>query len=151
MPNHQISASEETREKAVYDSMTDRQKLEFVTQLTDQVLAELTSAFLEVVKKERWGKRDLAYISGLNETGIGHILSGRRKNLTIETIALLARAMRKRPELVLRDLRPRGNSAAATSAADAVPEQQIPQAHLRPALRPRAAGESAVRMLEAAE
>jgi len=92
--------------KASYAPVSEQQKLEAVAHLTADVLAALTKAFFEVVKREQWGKRDLAQISGLNETAIGHILAGRRKNLTIETIALLARAMRKRPELVLHDLRP---------------------------------------------
>lgn len=89
--------------------MSDERKVEVVAQLADQVIAKLTAAFFEVVTNEKWGKRDLAKISGLNETQIGHILAGRRKNLTTETIALLARAMRKRPELVLQDMRPKGN------------------------------------------
>jgi len=91
--------------KAAYAPISEQQKLEAVAHLTDDVLAALTKAFFEVVKREQWGKRDLAQISGLNETAIGHILAGRRKNLTIETIALLARAMQKRPQLVLNDLR----------------------------------------------
>ncbi len=99
--------------KAAYAPMSEQQRLEAVVHLTDEVLATLTKAFFEVVKNEQWGKRDLAQISGLNETGIGHVLAARRKNLTIETIALLARAMRKRPELVLHDLRPSGNNLAA--------------------------------------
>jgi hypothetical protein len=45
----------------------------------------------------------------MNETAIGHILAGRRKNLTVETIALLARTLQARPELVLHDTRPDGN------------------------------------------
>jgi hypothetical protein len=92
-----------------------------MAQLTDDVLAKLTSAFFEVISNEKWGKRDLALISGLNETAIGHILAGRRKNLTVETIALLARAMQKRPELYLHDIRPKGNRMALpTSAAAAL-------------------------------
>ena len=91
--------------------MSDQRKDEVVAQLADQVIAKLTAAFFEVVTNEKWGKRDLAKISGLNETQIGHILAGRRKNLTTETIALLARAMRKRPELVFQDMRPKGNRA----------------------------------------
>jgi hypothetical protein len=51
----------------------------------------------------------------MNETAIGHILAGRRKNLTVETIALLARAMEVRPELVLHDARPAGNYTPTTS------------------------------------
>jgi ribosomal protein S6 len=98
--------------KAAYTPMSEQQKLEAVADLTDDVLAALTKAFFEVVKREQWGKRDLAQISGLNETAIGHILAGRRKNLTIETIALLARAMQKRPQLVLHDRRPRRNHSA---------------------------------------
>jgi hypothetical protein len=140
MPNNnEMSLCEgaESAKKASYAPMSEQLKLEAVAHLTDDVLAALTKAFFEVVKREQWGKRDLAQISGLNETGIGHILAGRRKNLTIETIALLARAMRKRPELVLHDLRPHGNQSAAIqthrpdaiSAAAAFQEQQVPQSH----------------------
>jgi hypothetical protein len=122
--------------KAAYAPMSEQQRLEAVVHLTDEVLATLTKAFFEVVKNEQWGKRDLAQISGLNETGIGHVLAGRRKNLTIETIALLARAMRKRPELVLHDLRPsginlatllRGTQADEQSAATVLEEKQFDQ------------------------
>jgi transcriptional regulator with XRE-family HTH domain len=95
--------------KAPVCAMTEDRKREVVAQLTDDVLSKLTGAFFDVCKIERWTKRDLSAISGINETAIGHILAGRRKNLTVETIALLARAMSVRPELVLHDTRPTGN------------------------------------------
>jgi hypothetical protein len=96
--------------KAPVSAMTGDRKREVVAQLTDDVLSKLTGAFFDVCKIERWTKRDLSTISGINETAINHILAGRRKNLTIETIALLARAMGVRPELVLHDTRPTGNN-----------------------------------------
>jgi transcriptional regulator with XRE-family HTH domain len=95
--------------KAPVKVMTADRKREVVARLTDDVLSKLTGAFFDVCKIERWTKRDLSSISGINETAIGHILAGRRKNLTVETIALLARAMGVRPELVLHDTRPAGN------------------------------------------
>jgi transcriptional regulator with XRE-family HTH domain len=95
--------------KALVKAMTEDRKREVVAQLTDDVLSKLTGAFFDVCKIERWTKRDLSTISGINETAINHILAGRRKNLTVETIALLARAMGVRPELVLHDTRPTGN------------------------------------------
>jgi transcriptional regulator with XRE-family HTH domain len=95
--------------KAPVCAMTGDRKHEVVAQLTDDVLSKLTGAFFDVCKIERWTKRDLSTISGINETAINHILAGRRKNLTVETIALLARAMGVRPELVLHDTRPAGN------------------------------------------
>jgi hypothetical protein len=103
--------------KAPVIVMTDDRKREVVAQLTDDVLSKLTGAFFDVCKFERWTKRDLSSISGINETAIGHILAGRRKNLTVETIALLARTMGVRPELVLHDTRPVGNQPPAKSAA----------------------------------
>ena|SRR5215471_7647519 len=111
-------------EKVSICQMTEDRKHEVVAQLTDDVLAKLTSAFFEVVSKEKWGKRDLAFISGLNETAVGHILAGRRKNLTVETVALLARAMQKRPELVLHDTRPTGNRAGLLSSSTAAALEQ---------------------------
>jgi transcriptional regulator with XRE-family HTH domain len=102
--------------KAPVVVMTNDRKREVVAQLTDDVLSKLTGAFFDVCKFERWTKRDLSSISGINETAIGHILAGRRKNLTVETIALLARAMGVRPELVLHDTRPVGNQPPAKSA-----------------------------------
>jgi transcriptional regulator with XRE-family HTH domain len=95
--------------KAPVSAMTEDRKRDVVAQLTDDVLSKLTGAFFDVCKIERWTKRDLSTISGINETAINHILAGRRKNLTVETIALLARAMGVRPELVLHDTRPTGN------------------------------------------
>jgi hypothetical protein len=99
------------RFKAPIELMSDNRRLEVVTQFTEDVLSKLTDAFLQVAQLEGWGKRDLSSISGIDETAIGHILAGRRKNLTVETIALLTSAMRKRPELILRDLRLTGNKA----------------------------------------
>jgi hypothetical protein len=111
----------EDQTKAAIFPMSDDLRREVAAQLTDDVLAKLTSAFFEVIAKERWGKRDLALISGLNETAIGHILAGRRKNLTIETIALLARSMQKRPELILHDTRARGNRTLLSASASEQP------------------------------
>jgi plasmid maintenance system antidote protein VapI len=121
--------SSDTELKAPLHAMTDDRKLEIAAQFTDDVLSKLAAAFVEVVQKEGWGKRDLASISGMNETAIGHILAGRRKNLTVETIAILTRAMRKRPELTLHDLRPSGNNQPEDrSAATARSERQGLQA-----------------------
>ena len=118
--------------KALVCAMTEDRKHEVVAQLTDDVLSKLTGAFFDVCKIEHWTKRDLSTISGINETAINHILAGRRKNLTVETIALLARAMGVRPELVLHDTRPTGNhmptirqeSAAAVVLAARPPVQR---------------------------
>ena len=108
--------------------MSDDRRLEVVAQLTDDVLAKPTHAFFEVARSEGWGKRDLAVISGIDETNIGHILAGRRKNITVETIALLSRAMRTRPELVLHDQRPKNNNLGRfSSAAAALELKQLPQ------------------------
>jgi transcriptional regulator with XRE-family HTH domain len=85
--------------------MSDHRKLEVAAQLTDDILSKLADAFFQVVKLEGWGKRDLAQITGISERAIGRILTG-RKELTIENIAVLARVMRKRPELTLHDTRP---------------------------------------------
>jgi transcriptional regulator with XRE-family HTH domain len=95
--------------KENYKPMTNEQRLDLVARFKDDILSKLGTAFVEVAKIEGWRKRDLANISGINETAISRILRGRRKNLTAETIALLARAMKKRPELWLVDIRPKGN------------------------------------------
>jgi transcriptional regulator with XRE-family HTH domain len=103
--------------KAPIVAMTDERKREIVAQFTDDVLSKLVGAFFDVCKIERWTKRDLSQIAGMNETAIGHIFSGRRKNLTVETIALLSRAMHVRPELVMHDTRSLGNHAPTVSTA----------------------------------
>ena len=113
-PRH--SKAGKTRSKAQVVPMSDHRRLEVAVQFTDDVLSKLAGAFFAVVQHEGWGKRDLSLISGINETAIGHILAGRRKNLTVETIALLTRAMQTRPELVLHDLRPRDNNVARFDA-----------------------------------
>jgi transcriptional regulator with XRE-family HTH domain len=97
--------------KMPLEAMSEDRKSEVVAQFTDDVLSKLTGAFFDVSTIEQWTKRDLAQISGMNETAIGHILAGRRKNLTVETVALLARAMNARPELVMHSTRPTGNAA----------------------------------------
>lgn len=103
--------------------MSDDRRLEVIAQFRDDVLAKLANAFFQIVKHEGWGKRDLAAISGINETAINHILAGRRKNLTVETIALLTRAMQMRPELTLHDVRPAENEIALTKPEPIAPER----------------------------
>jgi hypothetical protein len=117
--------------------MSPERQREVAAQFTDDVLAKLVEAFFQVVQREAWGKRDLAAISGMNETAIGHILSGRRKNLKLETIAILTRAMKARPELILHNLRPSDNNTGRPaeqqsqfdSAAAALEEAQITQSN----------------------
>jgi DNA-binding Xre family transcriptional regulator len=129
--------------KEPVEPMSESRRLEVAAQLTDDVLSKLVDAFFQVVQQEGWGKRDLSSISGIDETAIGHILAGRRKNVTLETIALLTRAMRKRPELTLHDLRPVANNRArladsqpeTTSAASALEEKQVRQSSTAPAGR----------------
>jgi hypothetical protein len=124
-----------TRIKASFRPLSSERRQEIAAQFTDDVLAKLVEAFFNVVQQEAWGKRDLAAISGMNETAIGHILSGRRKNLKLETVTILARAMKTRPELVLHDLRPKNNNVASlsdqgsqeSSAAVALKEVQFKQ------------------------
>jgi transcriptional regulator with XRE-family HTH domain len=104
-----LPKQQKQQEKTATEVMSEDRKSELVAQFTDDVLSKLTGAFFDVCAIERWTKRDLSQISGMNETAIGHILAGRRKNLTVETIALLARAMKVRPELVMHDTRATGN------------------------------------------
>jgi DNA-binding Xre family transcriptional regulator len=128
---HPKKKSPQTRAKVPVRPMPARRRREVSAQFKDDVLAKLVGAFFRVAEKEGWGKRDLAMISGMDETAIGHILAGRRKNVKLETIAVLTRAMRTRPELLLHDLRPRDNNVARpqiNSAADALNEMQIRQA-----------------------
>ena len=104
-----MSQGQKLERKENYKPMTNKRRLDLVARFKDDVISKLGAAFVEVVKNEGWGKRDLAKISGIDETAISRILRGRRKNLTAETIALLARSMKKRPELLLIDVRPKGN------------------------------------------
>jgi hypothetical protein len=126
------------RVKAPLRPLSSERRQEIAAQFSDDVLAKLVEAFFQVVQREAWGKRDLAAISGMNETAIGHILSGRRKNLKLETIAILTRAMKTRPELILHNLRPADNNVSrptdqqpyADSAATALEETQVTQSNL---------------------
>jgi transcriptional regulator with XRE-family HTH domain len=104
-----MSQARKSERKESYKPMTSKRRLDLVARFKDDIISKLGAAFVEVVKNEGWGKRDIAKISGIDETAISRILRGRRKNLTAETIALLARSMKKRPELLLIDIRPRGN------------------------------------------
>lgn len=106
--------------KAPLAVLSEEQRRRYAAKFADDVLAKLTEAFIDVQEIEGWGKRDIAQILERDETAIGHLLSGRRKNMTIETVALLARAMRKRPELVLKDLRGQGNGAGTKSVAQSM-------------------------------
>ena len=103
--------------KAPLQSLSAKRRREVSAQFKDDVLAKLVDAFFQVVEIEGWGKRDLAMISGIDETAIGHILSGRRKNVKLETLAVLMMAMRKRAELKLHDLRPRSNRFDTAASA----------------------------------
>jgi hypothetical protein len=142
-----------SRDKASFRVMSDDRRLEVAAQFTDDVLSKLADAFFQVVKNEGWGKRDLSAISGINETAIGHILAGRRKNLTIETIALLTRAMRKRPELTLHDLRPAQNNIAYLAedkilGSSAFQEKQLQQPSPSGASAARYQGSESLQRLE---
>jgi len=105
------SGKKNRRPKAPVPEVSEARRELEAARFKDDVLTKLNSAFVDILQKEGWTKRDLAELSGLDETAIGHILAGRRKNLTVDVIARLARAMRTRPELALVDLRPTGNRA----------------------------------------
>lgn len=100
-----IPAGAAKRDKAPFVPMSEDQKLDHVCELTDDMLSQSCIAFFQVIKNENWGKRELAGITGMTEAAISRVLSGQRKRLTADTIAVLARAMRKRPRLVLEDVR----------------------------------------------
>lgn len=131
--NAVLRGNVEDSEKESFVPMSKDSKLQIVAEFTDEILTQLVIAFVQVVKNEKWTKRDLARITGLNETGIGHVLSGRRKNLTAETIAILARAMLKRPRLVLEDLRAPARAMTSVRRGDKLRGP-------RPGSRPRRTG-----------
>lgn len=85
---------------------TEADRLRFRAEFVDDVLSKLGDALFEVAEKEGWTKRDIAARAGMDETMLGRLLAGRRPNMKVETIAVLARALRQRPELVLHDDRP---------------------------------------------
>jgi transcriptional regulator with XRE-family HTH domain len=118
-----MSKTPKSEGKKSYKPISKERKLDLVARFKDDILSKLGAAFVEVVKNEGWGQRDLANISGINETAISRILRGRRKNLTAETIALLARAMKKRPELLLVDIRPKGNKFQVNISSE---QTQVP-------------------------
>lgn len=116
---NEMHAGAEGRDKAPFVPMSEDEKLGYIVGFWDNILTQLGIAFVQVVKNENWTRRDLASITGLNERGIGEVLSGRRKTLTADTVAVLARAMRKRPRLVLEDLRDPQPSVAAPARRSA--------------------------------
>ena len=101
-----------------------------VAYLKDDVLAKLVDAFYETRDKEGWTRRDIAGILGCDETHISHILNGRRSNLTLASIATLAKALRKRAELTLVDIRPHGNRFDAPVSAPSVVSDRDPVAEV---------------------
>lgn len=86
--------------------MTEAQIARYRAEFVDDVLSKLADALFEVAAEEEWTKRDIAAVAGMDETMLGRLLAGRRPNMKIETVAVLARALRRRPELVLHDDRP---------------------------------------------
>ena len=86
--------------------MTEADKLRFRAEFVDDVLSKLGDALFEVAEKEGWTKRDIAAVAGMDETMLGRLLAGRRPNMKVETVAVLARALRRRPELTLHNDRP---------------------------------------------
>ena len=83
----------------VPEVMTDEEKLLYAARLKGQVLRKLTVAFIDAKKKFGWTQRDVASRMGVDESEISHILSGKRKNLSLEKIAIYARAMNRRAEI----------------------------------------------------
>ena len=106
-------------DKAPLVPMSEHQKLKYVVRFTRRHTFTTGRCVLPGRQERKLGQARSATITGLNETGIGHVLSGRRKNLTAETIAILAQAMLKRPRLVLEDLREPARSAAASARRSA--------------------------------
>ena len=86
--------------------ISEADHLRYRAEFVDDVLSKLSDALYEVASVEGWTKRDIATVAGMDETMLGRLLSGRRPNMKIETVAILARALRRRPELTLHDDRP---------------------------------------------
>jgi transcriptional regulator with XRE-family HTH domain len=78
---------------------TDR----IATRFIGQVHVVLGHAAVEVARRQRLTRADVAKILGVNKSVITRILSG-KSNLTIKTIGELAGALGYRPELVLRSI-----------------------------------------------
>lgn len=93
---------------------TEADRIRFRAEFVDDVLSKLSDALFEVAEKEGWTKRDIAARADMDETMVGRLLAGRRPNMKVETIAVLARALRRRPELFLHDDRPEVTVSAET-------------------------------------
>lgn len=77
---------------------------EWRARFTDDVLAKLKGCLWHIHSESK-DIYDLALTSGMSIFKLKRIFSGRKKNITIDEIAILSRAMRFRPELVLHDMR----------------------------------------------
>jgi len=75
-----------------------------ISYLTQIVVAQLSSALIEVNKEKGWRKADIARRLGVDEAQVSRWFNGRQPNMTLETIAILAAAMDREPEFVLRAL-----------------------------------------------
>jgi len=98
-----MATDREPQVTRVPEVMTEEQKLLYAARLKGQVLRKLTIAFIDAKKKFGWTQRDIAKRMGVDESEISHILSGKRKNLSLEKIAIYARAMNRRAEIHLID------------------------------------------------
>lgn len=94
-----MSTDREPLVTRVPEVMTEEQKILYGVRLKGQVLRKLTIAFIDAKKKFGWTQRDIAKRMGVDESEISHILSGKRKNLSLEKIAIYARAMNRRAEI----------------------------------------------------
>lgn len=97
-------------QKQPYNPLSKERLQDYAAEYKDDVLSKLTAALIEAQIKEGWSQRDLANLIGCKESQLSHIFNGRRKNLTTDTISAIARALQKRPELALIDVRPKGNA-----------------------------------------
>jgi transcriptional regulator with XRE-family HTH domain len=113
-----------------------KQKLA-VSYLTQLVVAQLSSALIEVNEKRGWRQVDVARRLGIDETQVSRWLSGRQPNMTLETVALLSAAMDHEPEFKLRPNEPVGTCRVHIAPSAIVPlesEWEVTEEHEQSAL-----------------
>jgi predicted XRE-type DNA-binding protein len=115
-----MATDREPQVTRVPEVMTEEQKLLYAARLKGQVLRKLTIAFIDAKKKFGWTQRDIAKRMGVDESEISHILSGKRKNLSLEKIAIYARAMNRRAEIHLIDPEEAANAALTAGSESSI-------------------------------
>ncbi len=84
--------------------LTDSEKKGAVSRLVQEVVAQLSGAMIDANSGAGWTQADVARRLAMDPALVSRWLSARNRNMTLETLALLSRALDMKPALELKPM-----------------------------------------------